>query len=82
MALPFTEIAKIFNLENQATSKTKLKEILYKLKLNTNIYMRNSNFSLKDVILSLFQIRGTYWVAYINDEKLDSYVCRTTKFFI
>ena len=73
--LSFSELVKEFCVRNQATSITKLKEVLYKLGLKTKIYKRDSKFSTKNGTVVLHPFRGTQWTVYNNKIFSVSYGC-------
>ena len=58
-----------------------MKYILNKLGINTDAYMRGSQFTEKDGILNFHSTRGTHWVLYIIYYSFDCYEFPPLKLF-
>ena len=53
MPLSSKVLTTFFNLQNEAESNIKIKEVLNNLNLNVNSYMRDSQYTTKDGIVNL-----------------------------
>ena len=79
--LSFKEFVEKSGLENKATSNVKRKEILYMLRVSSEldtecgIYMRDDKFTTPSEIVNLHPSVGTHWVLYTNKFHSDSYGC-------
>ena len=75
--MTFNEFVKEYKLKNQATSNTKIYEVLKKIELESKvgIYLRAGNFSTNYGILNLHPSEGTHWVCYTKDCYFYSYGC-------
>ena len=78
--MTFTDCVIEFNLKNHATAFMEIKGVLNKLGLNTELYLRGSNFSTNGRIVNLHPFRGTHFVGYTNEKYFVSYGC-TAPFF-
>ena len=65
-------------MKNEATSNIKLKELLNKLGIITNMRLRDSKFS-KDGINNLHPYFGAHWTLYLNEYCFDTYDCPPSK---
>ena len=85
--MTFNEFIKNYNLRNKATSNIKIQQVLSYLGLSdVGIYLRDGLF-LSDIgIVNLHPLKGSHWVAYINENYFDSYGCvppkKLSKFII
>ena len=69
-----------FERKHEALSNTKLKEVLNKVVINTKIYMGDSQFTTRGGILNLHPTRGTHWVFFINEKKIEAHGCQPPTF--
>ena len=61
----------------KTTSSVKFCQVLSSLSLNdVGIFLRVGPFSSDIGVVSLHPSKGTHWVVYMNENYLDSYVCR------
>ena len=86
--ITFNDFVKKYNLQNKATSKIKIYEVLKNIGLDTKvgIYLSDGPFSTDIGIVNLHPSKGTHWVCYINENYFDSYGCvcpkKLSKFII
>lgn len=73
--LSFKEFRHKYNLENRATNGQEILDVVKKLKLECNIYLRNDKLKTKQGIINLSDdpYNGTHWVAYFGNNYFDSY---------
>ena len=72
--MTFNDFVHKYKLNNEATSNTKIYQILCSIGLNNvGIYLRDRPFESDIGILNLHPSKGTHWVCYINEECCDSY---------
>ena len=72
--MSFNEFNHEYNLKKEATSKTKIYQVLSSIGLdNADISLRDGPFSHDVGIVNLHLSKGTHWVAYINENHFDSY---------
>ena len=81
MSLSFTEVVGKFNLQNEATSKLKKKQVLNNLGESTYLYMRDSIFTSNDGFLKKRPTKRTHWTVYTNEYYSQSYGCPPPKFY-
>ena len=72
----FSDFVDKYNLKNKTTIITKVCRVLSFLGLSdVGIYLRDGSFSGDTVIVNLHPSEGTHWVAYKNENYVDSYGC-------
>ena len=74
--ITFNYFVRKHNLQNKATSKIKIKEVLKNIGLDSKmgIYLRDGPFSSDIRIVNLHPSKRTHWICYIN-EFFYSYGC-------
>ena len=69
------EFVDKYGLKDEATSNTKIKEVLDKLTIPVGIYMRDDKFTTTSGIVNLHPTKGTHWVMFSGKFYFDSYGC-------
>ena len=85
--MSFNDFIDKHNIKNNATSNTKIQQVLGSIGLhNVGIYLRDGPFSTDIGIVSLHLPKRTHWFGYVNENYFDSYgsVCpkKLSKFII
>ena len=76
MILTFNDFIKKTKLENEATSNTKIQQLLSSIRLDkVGIFLRDGSFSSDIGIVNLHPLKGSHWVCCIEDCYFDSYGC-------
>ena len=74
--LSFKEFVERYEINNEATSNIKMKDIRDILKLNsTGIYMRDDKFTTTAGKVNLHPTKETHWVLFSNQNYFDSDGC-------
>ena len=74
MLTTFNDFFRKHNLKNDARSNIKNQQVLSSLSMNdVGIYLRDGPFKSDIGIVNLHPSKGTYWLAYIKENYIDSY---------
>ena len=79
MTLNFKEFDNKSNLQNEATSSLEIREVLNKLGLESNTYLRDRKIITKGGIVNLHHNRVLIGAAFMNENSLDSNGCPPPK---
>ena len=78
--MSFKDFINKYKLTKKATSNTKIQQVFSSLSLNdVDINLRDGLFSSDIGIVKLHPLKGTHWVAYLNENLFDSYGCSLPK---
>ena len=74
--MSFNDFVHKYIYKNEASSKIKIHQVLSSLSLiDIGSYLRDRPFKSDTGIVNLRWFKGTHWVAYLNENYLDSYGC-------